>query len=135
MVTATKGLSIHRSANVLTLVLKRFDVFTGGKITKVTRTALSAKRKLLFFRTKCDVNLWLFGLQNVKYPEYLDLHPFMSESKEKPLMYRLYAVLVHSGHSSTFGHYFCYIKVLVNFIMLLLLSTCMNLCLLKSLTL
>lgn len=42
VVTATKGLSIHRSTNVLTLVLKRFDIFTGGKISKVTATPLSA---------------------------------------------------------------------------------------------
>lgn len=42
MVTATKGLTIHRSTNVLTLVLKRFDIFTGGKITRVTGTPLSA---------------------------------------------------------------------------------------------
>lgn len=42
MVTATKGLTIHRSTNVLTLVLKRFDIFTGGKITKVTGTPISA---------------------------------------------------------------------------------------------
>lgn len=54
----------------------------------------------------------LFGLQDVRYPEYLDLYPFMSETQEKPLVYRLYAVLVHYGRSSHSGHYFCYIKVL-----------------------
>lgn len=37
----------------------------------------------------------------------------MSETQEKPLVYRLYAVLVHYGRSSHSGHYFCYIKVLV----------------------
>lgn len=37
----------------------------------------------------------------------------MSEIHERPLVYRLYAVLVHYGRSSHSGHYFCYIKVLV----------------------
>lgn len=35
MVTASKRFTIHRSPNVLTLSLKRFANFTGGKITKV----------------------------------------------------------------------------------------------------
>uniref|UniRef100_A0A3P9BGF1 USP domain-containing protein n=1 Tax=Maylandia zebra TaxID=106582 RepID=A0A3P9BGF1_9CICH len=63
--------TIHRSANVLTLSLKRFDV---------------------------------------KYLEHLDLRPFMSQSHGEPQLYRLYAVLVHSGLSCHAGHYFCYIK-------------------------
>uniref|UniRef100_A0A3P8TJU0 Ubiquitin specific peptidase 42 n=1 Tax=Amphiprion percula TaxID=161767 RepID=A0A3P8TJU0_AMPPE len=83
MVTASKRFTIHRSSNVLTLSLKRFANFNGGKITK-----------------------------DVKYPEYLDLRPFMSQSQGEPQLYRLYAVLVHSGFSCHAGHYFCYIKVL-----------------------
>lgn len=35
MTTAIKGFTIHRSANVLTLALKRFD-FLGAKISKVS---------------------------------------------------------------------------------------------------
>uniref|UniRef100_A0A3Q3VNN7 Ubiquitin carboxyl-terminal hydrolase n=1 Tax=Mola mola TaxID=94237 RepID=A0A3Q3VNN7_MOLML len=81
MVTASKRFTIHRSANVLTLSLKRFANFTGGKLTK-----------------------------DVKYPEYLDLRPFMSQSQGEPQVYGLYAVLVHSGFSCHAGHYFCYIK-------------------------
>ncbi|XP_047465111.1 ubiquitin carboxyl-terminal hydrolase 42 [Mugil cephalus] len=81
MVTASKRFTIHRSSNVLTLSLKRFANFTGGKITK-----------------------------DVKYPEYLDLQPFMSQSQGEPQVYALYAVLVHSGFSCHAGHYFCYIK-------------------------
>uniref|UniRef100_A0A3P8TJP6 Ubiquitin carboxyl-terminal hydrolase n=1 Tax=Amphiprion percula TaxID=161767 RepID=A0A3P8TJP6_AMPPE len=81
MVTASKRFTIHRSSNVLTLSLKRFANFNGGKITK-----------------------------DVKYPEYLDLRPFMSQSQGEPQLYRLYAVLVHSGFSCHAGHYFCYIK-------------------------
>ncbi|XP_041658884.1 ubiquitin carboxyl-terminal hydrolase 42-like [Cheilinus undulatus] len=81
MVTASKRLTIHRSSNVLTLCLNRFANFNGGKITK-----------------------------GVKYPEYLDLRPFMSQSQGEPLLYELYAVLVHSGFSCDSGHYYCYIK-------------------------
>ncbi|MED6247466.1 hypothetical protein ATANTOWER_003135 [Ataeniobius toweri] len=81
MVTASKRFTIHRSPNVLTLSLKRFANFTGGKITK-----------------------------DVKYPEYLDLRSFMSQSQGEPQIYGLYAVLVHSGFSCHAGHYFCYIK-------------------------
>ncbi|XP_041671689.1 ubiquitin carboxyl-terminal hydrolase 42 [Cheilinus undulatus] len=81
MVTASKRFTIHRSSNVLTLSLKRFANFSGGKITK-----------------------------DVKYPEYLDLRPFMSQSQGEPLLYGLYAVLVHSGFSCHAGHYYCYIK-------------------------
>ncbi|XP_044034881.1 ubiquitin carboxyl-terminal hydrolase 42 [Siniperca chuatsi] len=81
MVTASKRFTIHRNSNVLTLSLKRFANFSGGKITK-----------------------------DVKYPEYLDLRPFMSQSQGDPQVYGLYAVLVHSGFSCHAGHYFCYIK-------------------------
>ncbi|KAM9426772.1 ubiquitin carboxyl-terminal hydrolase 42 isoform 2-T2 [Pholidichthys leucotaenia] len=81
MVTASKRFTIHRSANVLTLSLKRFANFSGGKITK-----------------------------DVKYPECLDLQPFMSQSQGESQLYGLYAVLVHSGFSCHAGHYFCYIK-------------------------
>ncbi|KAF3853374.1 hypothetical protein F7725_014062 [Dissostichus mawsoni] len=81
MVTASKRFTIHRSSNVLTLSLKRFANFSGGKLTK-----------------------------DVKYPEYLDLQPFMSQSQGDPQLYALFAVLVHSGFSCHAGHYFCYIK-------------------------
>uniref|UniRef100_A0A8C5G5K5 Ubiquitin carboxyl-terminal hydrolase n=1 Tax=Gouania willdenowi TaxID=441366 RepID=A0A8C5G5K5_GOUWI len=81
MVTASRRLTIHRNANVLALSLKRFANFNGGKITK-----------------------------DVKYSEYLDLRPFMSQTQGEPQLYGLYAVLVHSGFSCNAGHYFCYIK-------------------------
>ncbi|KAJ3607547.1 hypothetical protein NHX12_024598 [Muraenolepis orangiensis] len=81
MVTASKRFTIHRNSNVLTISLKRFANFSGGKIIK-----------------------------DVRYPEYLDLRPFMSQSQGEPQLYGLYAVLVHSGFSCHAGHYFCYIK-------------------------
>ncbi|XP_062457522.1 ubiquitin carboxyl-terminal hydrolase 42-like [Rhea pennata] len=80
-VAASKRFTIHRSSNVLTIALKRFADFTGGKISK-------------------DVN----------YPEYLDLRAYMSESAGEPVCYALYAVLVHRGASGRAGHYFCFVK-------------------------
>nr|XP_038042856.1 ubiquitin carboxyl-terminal hydrolase 42 isoform X4 [Anas platyrhynchos] len=81
MVPASKRFTIHRSSNVLTISLKRFANFTGGKINK-----------------------------EVKYPEYLDLRAYMSQSIGEPLLYALYAVLVHNGINCHAGHYVCYIK-------------------------
>ncbi|XP_062452590.1 ubiquitin carboxyl-terminal hydrolase 42-like [Rhea pennata] len=80
-VAASKRFTVHRSSNVLTIALKRFADFTGGKISK-------------------DVN----------YPEYLDLRAYMSESAGEPVRYALYAVLVHRGASGRAGHYFCFVK-------------------------
>jgi len=52
----------------------------------------------------------------VEYPEYLDLRPYMSQITGEPLLYTLYAVLVHSGGNCRAGHYFCYAKVKSNFL-------------------
>uniref|UniRef100_A0A8C3Y6A7 Ubiquitin carboxyl-terminal hydrolase 36 n=1 Tax=Catharus ustulatus TaxID=91951 RepID=A0A8C3Y6A7_CATUS len=86
-VAASKRFTVHCAPRVLTVCLKRFDCFTGGKIRKV-----------------------------VEYPEYLDLGPYMSQAEGEALHYSLYAVLVHSGASCHGGHYFCYTKVLSNFL-------------------
>ncbi|NWX94037.1 UBP42 hydrolase, partial [Nothoprocta pentlandii] len=81
MVAASKRFTIHRSSNVLTIALKRFANFTGGKISK-----------------------------DVEYPEYLDLRAYMSQPVGEPVLYALYAVLVHRGASGRAGHYFCFTK-------------------------
>uniref|UniRef100_A0A8C6QBA4 ubiquitinyl hydrolase 1 n=1 Tax=Nannospalax galili TaxID=1026970 RepID=A0A8C6QBA4_NANGA len=80
-VPASKRFTIHRTSNVLTLSLKRFANFSGGKITK-----------------------------DVGYPEFLNIRPYMSQSNGDPVTYGLYAVLVHSGYSCHAGHYYCYVK-------------------------
>ncbi|XP_007462421.1 PREDICTED: ubiquitin carboxyl-terminal hydrolase 36 [Lipotes vexillifer] len=80
-VPASKRFTVHRTSNVLTLSLKRFANFSGGKITK-----------------------------DVGYPEFLNIRPYMSQSNGEPVMYGLYAVLVHSGYSCHAGHYYCYVK-------------------------
>lgn len=113
MVTAIKGFTIHRSCNVLTLSLKRFSVFSGDKILKVPLTCphYDTGTKINGIGLDYEVNLCVFGPQDVIYPEYLNLRPFMSQSQGEPQVYTLYAVLVHSGFSCHAGHYFCYIKV------------------------
>lgn len=82
-VTARKRFSVYRAPNVATFQLKRFDsdrIF-GGKVTKY-----------------------------VSYPDELDLRPYMSDWTKSPIKYQLSAVLVHVGHSSNSGHYFCFIR-------------------------
>uniref|UniRef100_A0A8C9S8N9 Ubiquitin carboxyl-terminal hydrolase n=1 Tax=Scleropages formosus TaxID=113540 RepID=A0A8C9S8N9_SCLFO len=81
MVPALKRFTIHRSSNVLTIFLNRFANYYGDKITK-----------------------------DVRYPEYLDIRPFMSQCDGEPLHYLLYAVLVHTGSNCYSGHYYCYVK-------------------------
>lgn len=49
--------------------------------------------------------------QDVGYPEFLNIRPYMSQSSGEPVIYSLYAVLVHSGYSCHAGHYYCYVKV------------------------
>ncbi|XP_068066065.1 ubiquitin carboxyl-terminal hydrolase 36 [Anomalospiza imberbis] len=83
-VSASKRFTIHRASNVLTISLKRFGSCSSSGGRKITK--------------------------DVGYPEFLDIRPFMSEPKGDPIMYGLYAVLVHSGYSCNAGHYFCYVK-------------------------
>lgn len=78
---ASKTLTLQSAGDVLLLVLKRFSAFTGEKL----------------------------GGQ-VRYPECLDMRPYMSQQNGRPLHYVLYAVLVHVGRRCQSGHYFCYVK-------------------------
>ncbi|XP_042656274.1 ubiquitin carboxyl-terminal hydrolase 42-like [Tyto alba] len=81
MVAASKSLTVHHAPRVLTVCLERAEDFTNRKISKV-----------------------------VEYPECLDLRPYTSQAAGEPLLYCLYAVLVHSGDSCNEGHYYCYTK-------------------------
>lgn len=47
--------------------------------------------------------------RHIAFPEKLDLRPYMSKLDAGSLLYQLYGVLVHDGHSTTSGHYYCYI--------------------------
>jgi hypothetical protein len=68
--------------SILSIQLKRFDAFSGR------------------------------GEKNTKpisFEETLDLAPYCLGG-QGPSLYRLYAVLIHSGHSCHSGHYYCYVK-------------------------
>ncbi|KAJ8038123.1 Ubiquitin carboxyl-terminal hydrolase 36 [Holothuria leucospilota] len=82
-VNAQKKFNIHRSSNVLTLCLKKFDFqrYGSGKLHK-----------------------------DISYPEVLNIRPYMSDVKGPPVIYNLYAVLTHQGASCNSGHYFCFVR-------------------------
>ncbi|XP_075511756.1 LOW QUALITY PROTEIN: ubiquitin carboxyl-terminal hydrolase 17-like [Primulina tabacum] len=80
---AKKRLRVLEAPNVLTIALKRFQSGQYGKLNKV-----------------------------VKFPDVLNLAPFMSGTSDKSPIYRLYGVVVHlDSMNATFsGHYVCYLK-------------------------
>jgi len=85
-VRATKRFTIKKSPNILTIQLKRFKFGFGG-----------------FGGKGGKIN------KSISFPERLNIKQFQSQPTENS-NYRLYAVLVHSGHSINSGHYYCYIK-------------------------
>ncbi|XP_068644066.1 ubiquitin carboxyl-terminal hydrolase 17-like [Aristolochia californica] len=80
---AKKKLTILEAPNVLTIALKRFQSGNFGKLNKM-----------------------------VKFPEILDLAPYMSGTSDRSPIYRLYAVVVHLDimNAAFSGHYVCYVK-------------------------
>ncbi|XP_068637483.1 ubiquitin carboxyl-terminal hydrolase 17-like [Aristolochia californica] len=80
---AKKKLTILEAPNVLTIALKRFQSGKFGKLNKM-----------------------------VKFPEVLDLAPYMSSTSDRSPIYRLYAVVVHLDimNAAFSGHYICYVK-------------------------
>ncbi|KAL3503027.1 hypothetical protein ACH5RR_037476 [Cinchona calisaya] len=82
-VRARKQLTIHEAPNILTIVLKRFQEGSYGKINKY-----------------------------IRFPDKLDMVPFMTGTDDIPPLYMLYAVVVHLDtlNASFSGHYISYIK-------------------------
>lgn len=78
---ASKTLTVQDAPKVLLLVLNRFSEFTGDNKDR-----------------------------EVSYPESLDFQPYVSQASRGPLVYALYAVLVHNGVTCHSGHYFCYVR-------------------------
>ncbi|KAK7385384.1 hypothetical protein VNO78_31101 [Psophocarpus tetragonolobus] len=79
---AKKKMTVLEAPNVLTIALKRFQSGKYGKLNKP-----------------------------IRYPEILDLAPFMSGTSDLPI-YRLYGVVVHLDimNAAYSGHYVCYVK-------------------------
>ncbi|XP_071715714.1 ubiquitin carboxyl-terminal hydrolase 15 [Rutidosis leptorrhynchoides] len=82
-VRARKQLAIHEAPNILTIVLKRFQEGSYGKLNKC-----------------------------ISYPEMLDMIPFMTGKDDIPPLYTLYGVVVHldTMNASFSGHYISYVK-------------------------
>ena len=54
--------------------------------------------------------------RHIVFPEVLDVEPYVShgcrassDHAADKYKYRLYGVLVHEGHSTSSGHYYCYV--------------------------
>ncbi|XP_074311208.1 ubiquitin carboxyl-terminal hydrolase 15 isoform X2 [Silene latifolia] len=82
-VRARKQLSIDEAPNILTIVLKRFQEGSYGKINKC-----------------------------ITFPEMLDMVPYMTGTNDVPPLYMLYGVVVHVDtlNASFSGHYVSYVK-------------------------
>ncbi|CAF2131173.1 BnaA03g46800D [Brassica napus] len=80
---AKKKLKITEPPNVLTIALKRFQSGKFGKLNKL-----------------------------VRFPETLDLTPYVSGGSEKSHDYKLYGVIVHldTMNAAFSGHYVCYVR-------------------------
>lgn len=80
---AKKKLKVLEAPNILTIALKRFQSGKFGKLNK-----------------------------SVRFPEHLNLAPYMSRTDDKSPVYRLYAVVVHLDvmNAAFSGHYVCYVK-------------------------
>lgn len=80
---AEKQLTVIEAPNVLTIVLKRFR---SGNLEKLSKL--------------------------VRFPECLNLTPYMSGMSDKHPMYHLYGVVVHSNmmNDAYSGHYISYVK-------------------------
>ncbi|KAJ2005774.1 hypothetical protein GGI02_001446 [Coemansia sp. RSA 2322] len=83
LVEASKQMTIYSLPRILTLQLKRFSSFSGGKISRF-----------------------------VEFPLSLGMKNYVSENSPErgPYEYRLYAVLVHAGSTSRSGHYYSFVK-------------------------
>ncbi|KAH9606008.1 hypothetical protein KSS87_009493 [Heliosperma pusillum] len=80
---AKKKLSILEAPNVLTIALKRYQSGKFGKLNK-----------------------------SIRFPEILNLAPYMRGGSDKAPIYRLYGVVVHLDimNASFSGHYVCYVR-------------------------
>uniref|UniRef100_A0A7N6B2E1 ubiquitinyl hydrolase 1 n=1 Tax=Anabas testudineus TaxID=64144 RepID=A0A7N6B2E1_ANATE len=112
------AVEIRQAANIvraLELFVKP-DVLSGenaymcAKLTQVSRLWLIETAESFFTMCLMFLSIFVFFVQDVGYPEFLNIRPYMSQSSGDPVMYGLYAVLVHSGYSCHAGHYYCYVK-------------------------
>ncbi|PIA56317.1 hypothetical protein AQUCO_00700565v1 [Aquilegia coerulea] len=80
---AKKKMTVLEAPNVLTIAFKRFQSGKFGKLNK-----------------------------SIRFPEILNLAPYMSGKSDKSPVYKLYGVVVHVDvmNAAFSGHYVCYVK-------------------------
>jgi ubiquitin carboxyl-terminal hydrolase 36/42 len=113
---AKKKLTILEAPNVLTIALKRFQVDLEIKDGIFLSSVIG---KFLFLFLLCLIlQSGKFGKLNksIRFPEILDLAPYMSGTSDKSPIYRLYGVIVHLDvmNAAFSGHYVCYVKNIQN---------------------
>jgi ubiquitin carboxyl-terminal hydrolase 36/42 len=117
-VKAYKRISIENAPNVLTVHLKRFDFF--GRGHKVS--------KRVDFDTQLDLGPFMTSHLQRRHHHHIHKHKHHHHHQQQqqhadsphqhhhhhghhvPVMYDLYAVLVHHGHSLHSGHYVAFVK-------------------------
>jgi ubiquitin carboxyl-terminal hydrolase 36/42 len=104
-VRAYKRISIENAPNVLTVHLKRFDFF--GRGHKVS--------KRVDFDMQLDLGPFMTShLQRRHHHKHHHHHHHhhgqQHHGHHQPVLYDLYAVLVHHGHSLHSGHYVSFVK-------------------------
>ncbi|KAJ9560383.1 hypothetical protein OSB04_005543 [Centaurea solstitialis] len=84
---AKKKLTLLEAPNVLTITLKRFESGKFGKLNK-----------------------------SIRFPDILDMAPYVSGTSDKSPIYRLYGLVVHIDmmNATVSGHYVCYVKNVQN---------------------
>ncbi|XP_076891130.1 ubiquitin carboxyl-terminal hydrolase 17-like [Bidens hawaiensis] len=84
---AKKTLTLLEAPNVLTIALKRFQSGKYGKLNK-----------------------------SIRFPEILNMAPYVTGTSDKSLVYSLYGVVVHLDvmNDASSGHYVCYVKNVEN---------------------
>jgi ubiquitin C-terminal hydrolase len=87
-VDAQKRITLHATPHILSLHLKRFGSLFGSRGAKLNKP--------------------------IHFPETLDVQPYVSSGTSAAtgpsLRYRLYAIIVHAGHTCNSGHYYSYVK-------------------------
>lgn len=109
-------MTIFHAPNILTIVLKRFQVCSSippspsGCFFHYLNKLLQFHALILYYFVQAGSFTKL--KKPVQFPDILNLTPYMSDSSDKYPRYSLYAVVVHLDVSSAefSGHYVCYVK-------------------------
>ncbi|XP_078692851.1 uncharacterized protein LOC144922708 [Branchiostoma floridae x Branchiostoma belcheri] len=79
------------------------------KCQAVKKLSIHRAPNVLTISLKRFNNMGLKVTKEVQYSETINLRAYMSQ-EGPPVIYKLYAVLVHQGFSPHGGHYYCFIK-------------------------